>query len=215
VSDADEELVSRYLDGDEQAFAALVKRHEDRVFNVCLRIVGNREDALDASQDAFLSMLRKLSQFRGEAAFTTWLHRVVVNACYDNLRKRKRQPMLRLASEEGVAVEAGPQVPDPADEVSDGLDVAAALGRVPEEFRVALVLAEIEDLPYEEISRILDVPVGTVKSRVHRGRVALARALGMTAGASAEAGAGAGAGAEDLAARREPEVRSATSEEER
>jgi RNA polymerase sigma-70 factor, ECF subfamily len=208
VSDADEELVHRYLEGDERAFVALVKRHEDRVFNICLRIVGNREDALDASQDAFVSMLRKLSQFRGEAAFTTWLHRVVVNACYDNLRKRKRQPMLRLASDEGVAVEPGPQVPDPAEEVSGDLDVAAALERVPEEFRVALVLAEIEDLPYEEIARVLDVPVGTVKSRVHRGRVALARAMGIGAEkANSEA--------QDLSARREPEMRPATSEEER
>ena len=182
--DSDEELVRGYLQGDKEAFSTLVKRHETRVYNVCLRILGNREDARDATQEAFLTALRKLSQFRGDAAFTTWLHRVAVNACYDALRKRKRQPMLHLATDDDHQreVEPGPPVPDPADALAAGIDVARALAQVPEDYRVALVLADVRDLPYEEIARVLNVPLGTVKSRVHRGRIALARALGLDAG---------------------------------
>jgi RNA polymerase sigma-70 factor (ECF subfamily) len=176
----DDELVRRYLAGDGDAFAALVRRHEARVFNLCLRVLGDREDAADAAQETFLAALRKLQQFRGDAAFSTWLHRVAVNACYDVLRKQRRQPLLHLAVEPGDAdPEPGPPVPDHADEVVGTRDAAAALARVPSEFRVALVLADVQDLPYDEIAAILDVPVGTVKSRVHRGRIALARAMGL------------------------------------
>jgi RNA polymerase sigma-70 factor (ECF subfamily) len=143
--------------------------------------VSDPEDASDATQDAFLTALRKLDQFRGEAAFTTWMHRVAINACYDVLRKRKRQPMLRLATdhERDGEQDSGPQVDDHAEAVAAGLDVAQALAKVPEDYRVVLVLADVEDLPYDEIARTLDIPIGTVKSRVHRGRIALARAMGL------------------------------------
>jgi len=178
----DEELVRRYLSGDADGFAKLVDRHRRRVYNVCLRILGDPEDAADASQDVFVSLLTKLDQFRGDAAFTTWLHRISVNACYDATRKRRRQPMLHLADDRDLPeVEQGPPVPDPAEEVAGTRDVVAALRRIPEEFRVALVLADLQDLAYEQIAKVLDVPIGTVKSRVHRGRVALARAMGLEA----------------------------------
>ena len=188
MTEPDEQLVRRYLGGDQAAFATLVERHESRIYNVCLRILGNREDARDATQDSFLTALRKLGQFRGDAAFTTWLHRVAVNACYDSLRKRKRQPMLRLATTEDrdLVPELGPPVPDPADRVAGEVDVARALAGIPEDYRIALVLADVQDLPYEEIARVLDIPLGTVKSRVHRGRVALAREMGLDRGSSVE-----------------------------
>jgi RNA polymerase sigma-70 factor, ECF subfamily len=179
----DDVLVRRFLDGDTSAFTTLVQRHQTRVFNLCLRILGNPDDARDASQETFVTALRKLDQFRGDAAFTTWIHRVAVNACYDELRRQRRRPMLHVVPpEEGVrdrAFDPGPPAPDHADDVAGTLDAAAALAQVPEDFRVALVLADVQDLAYEEIARILDVPVGTVKSRVHRGRVALARAMGV------------------------------------
>ena len=177
----DADLVEAARRGDQAAFAALVRRHERRVYALAYRMLGREEDARDATQDAFLTALRKLDQFRGDAAFTTWMHRVAVNACYDLLRKRKRQPMLRLAGEDDrdPTQDEGPSTPDPADAVVGGIDAARALARVPEEFRIVLVLADVRDLPYEEIARILDVPVGTVKSRVHRGRIALARAMGL------------------------------------
>ncbi len=188
--EADESLVRRFLDGESSAFGTLVERHQTRVFNLCLRILGNREDACDAAQETFMLALRKVGQFRGDAAFTTWLHRVAVNACYDELRKQQRRPMLHVVppGETDEPREAGPPSADHADEVSGSIDAAAALVRVPEEFRIALVLADIQDLPYEQIARILEVPVGTVKSRVHRGRIALAKAMGVRGGVEREPG---------------------------
>ena len=176
----DEELVRRYLDGDADAFGTLVQRHQTRVFNVALRVLGDPDDARDAAQDAFLALVRKLSQFRGDAAFTTWMHRITVNACYDILRKRRRQPMLHLVGDpDDPMPELLPSVADHADATADSIDVARALQQIPEEYRVVLVLADVQDLPYEEIARVLDVPLGTVKSRVHRGRIALGRAMGI------------------------------------
>jgi RNA polymerase sigma-70 factor (ECF subfamily) len=179
--EADEVLVRRYLDGEASAFGILVERHQTRVYNLCLRVLGNREDAFDAAQETFLSAMRKLGQFRGEAAFTTWLHRVAVNACYDELRKRQRRPMLHVVPEEDTPEtrEPGPPSVDHADEVSGTIDAAAVLALVPEEFRLALVLADVQDMAYDQIARILEIPVGTVKSRVHRGRLALAKAMGV------------------------------------
>jgi RNA polymerase sigma-70 factor (ECF subfamily) len=181
VTDAepDEELVRRYLGGDPQAFAALVDRHAPRVYNVALRMLGDTDEARDATQDAFLTVVRKAKQFRGDAAFSTWLHRIAVNACYDILRKRRRQPLLRRVDEDGPIPETGPSVADHADATAGSIDVSRALLRIPDEYRIVLVLADVEDLPYEEIARTLDVPIGTVKSRVHRGRLALARAMGL------------------------------------
>ena len=174
----DEDLVRRYLSGDRAAFAALVERHERRVYNLALRMTGREEDARDAAQDAFLTVLRKLSSFRGEAAFTTWLHRVTVNACYDLLRKRQRAPLLESGGDL-PAPEPRP-APDPADDSSLSVDVQRALMQVPEDFRAVMILHDVQDLRQEEVAAILGVPVGTVKSRLHRGRVALARAMGLS-----------------------------------
>src|SRR5437879_407964 len=132
-------------------------------------MLGREEDARDATQDAFLSALRKLSSFRGDAAFTTWMHRVTVNACYDILRKRKREPALELP--EGIET-GSPH--DHAESTVVSIDVQRALLHVPQEFRAALVLHDVQDLAYEDVAEILGVPIGTVQSRTHRGRVALA-----------------------------------------
>jgi RNA polymerase sigma-70 factor (ECF subfamily) len=155
-------------------------------------MTGREEDARDAAQDAFLTALRKLSSFRGEAAFTTWMHRVTVNACYDLLRKRQRQPMLDRGDEDMPRPEPSP-VPDHADDAALSMDVQRALLEVPEDFRVVMVLHDVQDLPQEEVAAILGIPVGTVKSRLHRGRIALAKALGAERpprGAAPEAGTG-------------------------
>jgi RNA polymerase sigma-70 factor, ECF subfamily len=169
----DEELVSRYLAGDGAAFAALVHRHQRRVYNLAYRMLGREEDAKDATQDAFLNALRKLSSFRGQAAFTTWMHRVTVNTCYDILRRRKREPLVDEEPRETATRASG----DPAGSVADAVDVQRALAQVPEEFRAVLVLHDVHDLGYEDVAEILGIPVGTVKSRLHRGRIALARLL--------------------------------------
>ncbi len=170
----DEDLVRRYLGGDRSAFATLVERHERRMYNLALRMTGREEDARDATQDAFLTALRKLSTFRGEAAFTTWMHRVTVNACYDLLRKRRRAPLYEF---EPTEQEAAIPAPDHADATTTAIDVRRALVQVPDDFRAVLILHDVQDLPYDEIASVLGIPVGTVKSRLHRGRVALARAL--------------------------------------
>lgn len=183
VNDADERLVQRFQEGNGGAFEELVARHSTRVYNLCLRILGDPEEAADASQDTFLAALRKLHTFRGDAAFTTWLHRVTVNACYDSLRRKRRRPMLRVVTDEDDdRLEPPLPSPDHADRVILSVDVAAALMKVPEEFRVVLVMADVEDLPYEEIANVLEIPLGTVKSRVFRGRAALGRALGSSSG---------------------------------
>ena len=174
----DPELIERYLGGDAAAFSALVRRHEQRVYNLCYRMLGREEDARDAAQDAFLTALRKLSSFRGEAQFTTWLHRVTVNACYDVLRKKKREPLLEPAREEDAPEPPGPASPDHADSAIAAVDVQRALMRVPQEFRAVLVMHDVQDLAYEDIAESLGIPVGTVKSRLHRGRIALAQELG-------------------------------------
>ncbi|HXY73019.1 MAG TPA: sigma-70 family RNA polymerase sigma factor [Actinomycetota bacterium] len=167
----DRELAARAVAGDDGAFAELVRRHERRVYNLALRMLGRSEDARDAAQDAFVSCYRNLSKFRGEAAFSTWLHRIAVNACYDVLRRRRDVLGLDEAPEPPPAADHG-------DAVTTSVDVRRALLAIPDEFRTVLVLHDIQDLGYDEIARILEVPVGTVKSRLHRARVALGRALG-------------------------------------
>lgn len=158
-----------------------MERHGTRVYNLCLRILGDPDEAADASQDTFLAALRKLHTFRGEAAFTTWLHRVTVNACYDSLRRKRRRPLLHIVHDEDDELpEPALPAPDHSDRIALSVDVERALLEIPEEFRIALVLADVRDLPYDEISQVLDIPVGTVKSRVFRGRAALGRVLGAT-----------------------------------
>jgi RNA polymerase sigma-70 factor (ECF subfamily) len=169
---SDGDLVSRFLDGDRSAFTALMERHERRVYNLAYRMLGRAEDAADASQETWLICLRKLSGFRGTSAFTTWLHRVAVNVCLDALRKRAREDPAA-----GDELEP-PPAPDPTEATAGTLDVQRALMQVPEEFRAALILHDVQGVPYEEIADSLGAPLGTVKSRIHRGRVALARALG-------------------------------------
>jgi RNA polymerase sigma-70 factor, ECF subfamily len=170
----DEDLVRRAVDGDRAAFGIIVERHERRVYNLALRMTGREEDARDATQDACLVALHKLASFRGEAAFTTWLHRVTVNACYDLLRKRSRTPLLSTLDDQEPEP---PAWPDHAEATDLSIDVQRALLGVPEDYRVVMILHDVQDLPYEEVAAIVGIPVGTVKSRLHRGRVALARAL--------------------------------------
>ncbi|HEY3210499.1 MAG TPA: sigma-70 family RNA polymerase sigma factor [Actinomycetota bacterium] len=168
---SDGDLVARFQAGDEHAFVMLMQRHERRVYNLAYRMLGAPEDARDATQDAFLSCFRHLPSFRGDAAFSTWLHRIAVNACYDMARRRKP-----AASLEDNLVQA-PATGDHADQAAASADVQRALLEVPPEFRMVLILHELQDWSVDDISRALDVPVGTVKSRLHRGRVALGRAL--------------------------------------
>lgn len=172
TEDTDAELVRRHLDGDRAAFSALVERHQRRIYNLSFRMLGRPEDAADATQDAFITAMRKLEGFRGTSAFTTWLHRVAVNICYDMLRKRVRE--IPVEEHEEAPAAGGP---DMADTSATAIDVQRALLTVPEEFRAVLILHDVQGVPYEAIAESLGAPLGTVKSRLHRGRVALARAM--------------------------------------
>ena len=171
VEPTDAELVRRHVSGDRAAFPILVERHQQRVYNLSYRMLGKPEDAADAAQEVFLTCYRKLAGFRGASAFTTWLHRVTANVCYDALRKRSREEPVDL--EEATDLPA----PDTTEALAGAIDVQRALGRVPPEFRSVLVLHDVQGVPYEDVAEALGVPVGTVKSRLHRGRVALGRAL--------------------------------------
>jgi RNA polymerase sigma-70 factor, ECF subfamily len=173
VSDpSDEALLAAHLRGDPGAFGVLVARHERRIYGLCLRILGNREDAEDATQEAFLAALRKAASFRRAAAFSTWLYRIAVNAATDQARRRGRARLVSLDPEDaGLAAKPGT---DLGEAVTAAVAVQTALTQVPEEFRVAVVLCDLYRVPYADAAQILEVPVGTVKSRVFRGRAALA-----------------------------------------
>jgi RNA polymerase sigma-70 factor (ECF subfamily) len=154
----DRALLEAHLAGDPEAFGRLFARHRDRLWAVALRTAGNREDAADALQDALVSAFRRADSFRGDAAVTTWLHRIVVNACLDRLRRRQ--------------VRAAEPLPDDLDERRR--QVLAALDQLPPDQKAALVLVDMEGYSVAEAAAILDAPTGTVKSRCARGRARLA-----------------------------------------
>jgi RNA polymerase sigma-70 factor (ECF subfamily) len=167
----DVELMGAHVAGDADAFTELVRRHRDRLWAVALRTLGDREEAADAVQEALLSAFRRADTFRGDAAVTTWLHRIVVNACLDRIRRRAARPTAPLG-------ELDPAQPgDEAGAVERRVDVSRALAQLPEAQRVALVLVDMEGLPVADAAQILGVPIGTVKSRCARGRSALAPLL--------------------------------------
>jgi RNA polymerase sigma-70 factor (ECF subfamily) len=167
----DRSLLAAHLAGDRDAFAELVHRHRDRLWAVAVRTMQDRDEAADALQEALISAFRRAGSYRGEAEVTTWLHRIVVNACLDRIRRRTVRAWQPL----GERDPASPR--DPQAEVDTRLAVRAALARLPAEQREALVLVDMEDLPVAEVARMLAVPEGTIKSRCSRGRTALAALL--------------------------------------
>jgi RNA polymerase sigma-70 factor, ECF subfamily len=173
----DRELVERFARGESRAFDTIVERYQQRVYAIALRMTGNVEDARDAMQDVFVSALRALRSFRGDAQLSTWIHRVTVNASLDVIRKRKRhaaQPLEEAGDRPSDDV--GPE--DAAARAARAVEVERALLGVREEYRAVLVLHDLQDLDYAETAAALDIPVGTVKSRLHRARVEMAQLLG-------------------------------------
>jgi len=186
----DADLLAAHVDGDPTAFAELFRRHRTRLWAVALRTLGDPEEAADALQEAMVSAFRRAGGFRGEAAVTTWLHRIVVNACLD--RVRRRRPVEALPESDGGdrPDSATLGVPDGAEASATAMDVAAALASLPPEQRAAIVLVDLEGYPVAEAADLLGVPVGTVKSRCSRGRVRLVPLLGHLVGRSGVAPAG-------------------------
>jgi RNA polymerase sigma-70 factor (ECF subfamily) len=170
-SSTDADLLAAHADGDPDAFGELVRRHRDRLWAVALRTLGDREEAADALQDALVSAFRAgrgSSAFRGDSAVTTWLHRIVVNACLDRVRRRAARPADPLP--ETI------EVPSRGDDIASlvtGMDVTAALATLPVEQRGALVLVDMYGWSVEDAAQVLECAVGTVKSRCARGRARL------------------------------------------
>ncbi|GAA2216827.1 RNA polymerase sigma factor SigM [Micromonospora olivasterospora] len=178
----DAELLRAHAAGDRDAFTELFHRHRDRLWAVALRTVGDREEAADALQDALLSAHRAAARFRGDSAVTTWLHRIVVNACLDRIRRRQAHPTVPLPDgthgAEGGSSTGGVEPAAPAQDHDTALVVRQALAELPVEQRAALVLVDVQGYPVAEVALILGVAEGTVKSRCARGRARLALALG-------------------------------------
>nr|WP_203782734.1 RNA polymerase sigma factor SigM [Actinoplanes rishiriensis] len=176
----DAALLRAHLDGDPQAFAEIVRRHRDRLWAVALRTVGDREEAADAVQDALLSAHRNAARFRGDSAVTTWLHRIVVNACLDRIRRRQAHPTVPLpdGNRNDDDRPSGPEPAAPAVDHDTALVVREALAALPVEQRAAIVLVDVQGYPVADAAAMLGVAEGTIKSRCARGRARMALALG-------------------------------------
>jgi RNA polymerase sigma-70 factor (ECF subfamily) len=168
----DAALLRAHVAGDREAFGELVRRHRDRLWAIAIRTLGDREEAADAVQDALISAYRAADRFRGDSAVTTWLHRIVVNACLDRVRRRQNRPTVALPEVETAATALAPPDSDTA------LTVRAALAQLPAEQRIPLILLDMEGYSVAEIAHLLGVAEGTIKSRCARGRVRLAGLLG-------------------------------------
>lgn len=181
----DAELIARVLAGDRDAYEPLVLRYQDRIFSVVRRMVANREDARDLTQDAFVSAYRALDAFRSESSFHTWLFRIAANTVISFRRKRRPVAVVSIGANDldaapDAAVDPPDSRPGPAEaaEASERRQtVLAAVGRLVPEFRDAIALRDFQGCSYGEMADILGCPVGTVKSRIHRARLALREQL--------------------------------------
>ncbi len=174
----DRELVSAAQAGDRAAMDALLRRHYDRILALCRRVTGSDADGADAAQEALIAIVRGLPRFDGRARFSTWVYRVATNVCLDELRRQRRRPVPGLGdADEAAAADPMDDVPLLEDRVGDRIDIDAALATLPPDFRAAVVLRDVCQLDYAEISQVLGIPPGTVRSRIARGRAAAAAAL--------------------------------------
>ena len=182
---SEEQLIRRAQQGDNGAFEELLLLHQKKVYNLCLRMSANPDDALDLSQEAFLKAWKSLGQYQFEASFSTWLFRLTSNVCIDFLRRKKRRQETSLTesyegSDEGAELSIADPQPLPEQQAITNetrLELAQAMARLAPDHREILQLRVIENLPYEQIAEILDIRVGTVKSRLARARLSLRKIL--------------------------------------
>lgn len=181
MNEDDRRLITETLDGRTDAFGDLVRRYQDRLYNAVYRVVDHPDDALDVVQDAFVNAYSSLGSFKGDAEFYTWLYRIAFNTAIS--QRRKRRTLISLEStRDGEAIDP----PDQSDETRPGAALERAegeavlqeaLNRLSPEHRSVLVLKDIEGLKYEQIADVLDVPIGTIRSRIHRARLELKELL--------------------------------------
>ena len=187
----DQQLVDLCLAGQTEAFGQLVERYQDRLFHSLIPLLKSRDDARDIAQDAVLQAYQKLDSYRGEAAFHTWLYRLAINTAMSFLRRRRR----KTTSIESVGKNIGEEPADQHAEADPDVPVIRAeqrelvhnaLAELPDDYRIVLILKEFEGLRYDEIVELVDCPLGTVRSRIHRGRLELAERLGRMLGPESE-----------------------------
>ena len=170
-------VIQAVLDGDVNAYEALVKKYEKNVYNLALRMTGNSEDAADMAQEAFIKAYNSLTSFRGDSKFSVWLYRIVSNVCLDFLRSRSRKQTVSLSTENDDGEEVELDIADETHSPEKLLDrsltrdaVRRGLAALPPDHREILLLREIQGLSYEEIADVLGLEAGTVKSRIFRAR---------------------------------------------
>lgn len=182
VSVDDRDLIAQFLQGDSEAFGELVRRYQDRLFNTVLRMVGSAEDAQDVVQDAFLNAYQSLHNFKGDSLFFTWIYRIAINTAI-SLKRRKRTVMsIDVANEQGNTYE--PLDSSESNRPAFALETAEesriiheALQRLSPEHRAVLIMKDMEGQKYETMAEILEVPIGTIRSRLHRARLELREIL--------------------------------------
>jgi RNA polymerase sigma-70 factor (ECF subfamily) len=193
----DEDVLAAYVDASrgrndrEAAFGAIVDRYERRVYAICYRQLGSHSDAQDATQDTFLHLARRAGQFRGDSKLSTFVYRVAVNACRDLQRKQARRPQTPVADVTQAQIHAGMEPDAAPDDVAareTGMQVEQALAQLDDLSRTLLILCAVEGHSYPEVAEILDMPVGTIKSRVFRARARLAELLSPEGAATPPAG---------------------------
>ena len=180
MADEERRAIADAQSGDVQSFNTLVRQYEGRVYSLCYRMLGDPDSAADATQDAFLSAYRNIRSFRG-GSFRSWMLRIATNTCYDALRARKRRPTVSLDIDVEDDSEQSPlQIADDAETPDDVVvrrelasEIQRGLGTLPEDQRAVLILSDIEGLAYDEIAQITGANLGTVKSRLSRGRARL------------------------------------------
>jgi RNA polymerase sigma-70 factor (ECF subfamily) len=191
VNHDDRKAITDCLHGRPDAFGELVRRYQDRLFNAVVRIVDNPDDALDVVQEAFLNAFQSLASFKGDAEFYTWLYRIAFNSAVSQKRKRRAVVSLEAGrSGEGatdpVDESEGVRPGDALERSEDHAALHAALNRLSAEHRAVLVMKDIDGLKYEQIAAVMDVPIGTIRSRLHRARLELRDLLGGGEGVALE-----------------------------
>lgn len=185
VSDLERALIEKCKNGDIESFEKLIEKYQVVAFNIAYRMIGNKEDASDMAQEALIKVFKSLKNFRGDSSFSTWFYRIVTNKCIDTLRKMKKVKTVSLDKEfetesgsYSMEVADNKYLPDKLYEVKEKQElVQAALKKVPEKYRTVLVLRDIQGFTYDEIVEITNNPLGTVKSRISRGRLLLKEIL--------------------------------------
>ena len=181
MTDLERQLVEKSQQGDIESFELLVKNYQKLAFNIAYRMLGNTEDAADATQDAMIKVYKSMHSFKGNSNFSTWLYRIVTNTCLDELRKRKKDKVFsydkNIDTKEGELEREIPDTSNITEEIverKEGLqDLARAINDLPEQHRIVIVLRDVKGFSYEEIAEILDCSQGTIKSRISRARIAL------------------------------------------